>query len=942
MAHHVAQSGQAHAEDEEAWELKNDFKYAPKQPAGDPWKVLLDPLVEEEKHRCDTWNNEIQNLLIFVMIIESATKAGLFSGLVTAFISQSYKMLQPDPNAEIVSLLAIIAEGLNNSSNTLARVTSTTNQPSSSFSPSSAAVRVNVCWFISLILSLTIILSGIIVMQWLREHQAFTGQSSRDKIAILNMRIEALDKWHVHGIITTFPLFLAIALVLFFAGMIEFLHVLGNRTVLVAVAAVITVTSVLLSLATVLPALQCILLYIWILPQKPPSPCLYKSPQSGLFHAICYFTSDFLTRRSKRFLTIGRWLRSLSKLNTENQHALSYLSNTWLKKTWAEIDLCWLSVRQACVCSEMDGYHKFLSQHRLPPLLDISKTFRDVVDGLRVAPDVLAAAYHCFHELSTPFTPSSHPQRRVVERNELDATFQLIVQRNQFLQSLVRPQGANAINPHNLPNINFGKVKLRMEFHSYISILHHQNMFMFTDRLSNYYYAKDFYHHRVELGLRLANAFYSWWYHIEHDHRESFPPYLKGSLFDQHRFRILKNNISVPIFQQYSHVLKTFFQGAADSYYTVSSNCLLAHRDTAEFLEKAAWDTFHIMTTLNLSKYSDNDRAKAIKIFQNIMAQISSSLSTSQSMRHRQPVNPVYLLYLTAIYVRRLNALLLQCEPCMDEAAVAALEATMSVMLVYKNNTLESEDAGSRRQLNGRDRFGSVQRFSAEWWSFLEGKHDTNCKDSEASLFTQIWWEKWRPASVELVTPATPTVGMSLMNHLPLPISRYFPRNPAVRPSISTAMHGSLPSYSANYEMGPRTDSSIAASSSTAISIDTRTPEKVHSHSLEAYSSPDSSCLTASPEQQTLATCIDFFQSLNSTIDIMEHGKPPNQRLPMSSLSLLKEDKIEMVEIAPPLANTMNPVLASLTASVNSVQYPDPIYGPDSLSDNPYPVRNRQ
>ncbi|PPQ80594.1 hypothetical protein CVT25_001556 [Psilocybe cyanescens] len=953
MAHHLAQSGQAPAEDDKAWELKDDFKYAPKQPVGDPWKVLFDPLVEKEKHRCDAWNNEIQNLLIF---------AGLFSGLVTAFISQSYKTLQPDPNADIVSLLTIIAEGLtnNNSSNTLARVASIANPPSSSFSPSSAAVRVNVCWFISLILSLTVILSGIIVMQWLREHQAFTGQSSRDKIAILNMRIEALDKWHVHGIITTFPLFLAIALVLFFAGMIEFLHILGNRTVLVAVAAVITITLVLLSLTTVLPALQCILLYIWILPQKPPSPCPYKSPQSGFFHAFCYYTSYMLAHLSERFLTIGRGLRWLSKLNTENQHALSYLSDTWSKKTWAEIDLCWLSVRQACVCSETDGYHKFLSQNGLPPLFDISQTFRDIVDGLKVAPDILAAAYHCFHELSTPFTPSNHPQRKgVVERNDLGSTFQLIVRRNQFLLSLMRPQGANTVNPQNHTNINFGEVKLRMEFHSYISILHHQNMFMFTDRLSNYYYAKDFYHHRVELGLRLANAFYSRWYHIEHNHQESFPPYLKGNLFDQHRFRILKNDISVPIFQQYGHVLKTFFESAADSLYPVTSNCLLAHRDTAEFLEKAAWDTYRIMTTLNLAKYSDKDRATAIKIFQNIMTQISSSLNTSHSTRHRQPVNPVYLLYLTAIYIRRLNVLRLQPGPSMDETAVAALEVTMSVMLVYKSNTLESEDAPgpsmdetavaalevtmsvmlvyksntlesedavSRRKLNGKDRFGSVQRFSAKWWSFLEGKHDTNCKDSEASPFTRIWWEKRRPASVAPVAPATLTVATTPMNHPPTPISRYSPRSPGMRPSISTATQGSLPSYSENYEMGPRTDSSMTASSSTVISIDTRT-----------HSSSDSSCLTASPEQQTSASRIDFFQSLNATMNTMEHGKPPNQRSAMSSLSSLKEDKIEMVEIVPPSAETMNPVLASLTASVNGVDYPDPIYDPGSLSDNPYP-----
>ncbi|KAF8164660.1 hypothetical protein BJ912DRAFT_255367 [Pholiota molesta] len=39
--------------------------------------------------RCDAWKDEVQNLLIF---------AGLFSAVVTAFVIESYKFLQPSPN----------------------------------------------------------------------------------------------------------------------------------------------------------------------------------------------------------------------------------------------------------------------------------------------------------------------------------------------------------------------------------------------------------------------------------------------------------------------------------------------------------------------------------------------------------------------------------------------------------------------------------------------------------------------------------------------------------------------------------------------------------------------------------------------------------------------------------------------------------------------------
>lgn len=50
----------------ELWKLDTVFKHAPPRPDGDPWSILLKPLLDKDKKRCDAWKDEVQNLLIFV------------------------------------------------------------------------------------------------------------------------------------------------------------------------------------------------------------------------------------------------------------------------------------------------------------------------------------------------------------------------------------------------------------------------------------------------------------------------------------------------------------------------------------------------------------------------------------------------------------------------------------------------------------------------------------------------------------------------------------------------------------------------------------------------------------------------------------------------------------------------------------------------------------
>ncbi|KAH9487226.1 hypothetical protein JR316_0001295 [Psilocybe cubensis] len=231
------------------WNFDDAFKYAPPRPEGDSWDILLDPLMKQDKIRCDAWKDEVQNLLIF---------AGLFSAVVTTFIIESYKSLQPDPNDFVIDLLSHISTRLNASLEPSATITSM----AQTFSPTSSSVRVNSFWFTSLVLSLTTVLVGIIALQWLREHQFYsTDLSPREKYSLYCMREDALKTWQVDKIFNSLPLLLQCALILFLGGVVDFLQAIGNIGVFVPVAIIVGLTLLFLVMTTVLPSLQVSLLY---------------------------------------------------------------------------------------------------------------------------------------------------------------------------------------------------------------------------------------------------------------------------------------------------------------------------------------------------------------------------------------------------------------------------------------------------------------------------------------------------------------------------------------------------------------------------------------------------------------------------------------------------------------------------------------------------------
>ncbi|KIY47158.1 hypothetical protein FISHEDRAFT_17009, partial [Fistulina hepatica ATCC 64428] len=148
----------------------------------------------------------------------------------------------------------------------------------------SAAVRINILWFLSLVLSLGAALTGLLCKQWIHHFLQSSGRTGEDALAIRQLRFEGVIAWHVDNIVSSVPLLLQVALIFFLVGLIDLLW--SIKLVLAGiVSAVISVVLGFYIFTTVAPSLQMQLLP-FITPSyggTVPAQCAYKSPQSLFF-----------------------------------------------------------------------------------------------------------------------------------------------------------------------------------------------------------------------------------------------------------------------------------------------------------------------------------------------------------------------------------------------------------------------------------------------------------------------------------------------------------------------------------------------------------------------------------------------------------------------------------------------------------------------------------
>ncbi|KAF8871906.1 hypothetical protein CPB85DRAFT_1194173, partial [Mucidula mucida] len=123
------------------------------------WKTFLEEYAKFDSERVEDWRDALDVLLVF---------AGLFSAVVSTFVTQTSPNLQVDYNQvtayivyDMLRLQRAMMDGLPSDSITSSGIT-----PTSPVHASRTDAWVNVLWFTSLALSLTTALMAVLVKQW--------------------------------------------------------------------------------------------------------------------------------------------------------------------------------------------------------------------------------------------------------------------------------------------------------------------------------------------------------------------------------------------------------------------------------------------------------------------------------------------------------------------------------------------------------------------------------------------------------------------------------------------------------------------------------------------------------------------------------------------------------------------------------------------------------
>jgi hypothetical protein len=123
-----------------------------------------------------------------------------------------------------------------------------------SFQPASSDIRINIYWFLGLVLSLTSALFGFLMKQWLKMYISWTDVSPlQDAVGLRQYRYEGMLRWQLPNIFTMLPVLLQVALILFLVGLVDFLVHLQFEVAL----AVSVVIGVCLAAVLQVPSFTC-------------------------------------------------------------------------------------------------------------------------------------------------------------------------------------------------------------------------------------------------------------------------------------------------------------------------------------------------------------------------------------------------------------------------------------------------------------------------------------------------------------------------------------------------------------------------------------------------------------------------------------------------------------------------------------------------------------
>ncbi|KAI9447608.1 hypothetical protein H4582DRAFT_2068224 [Lactarius indigo] len=186
-----------------------------KDSSGKLWSIYLAEADERDEEITELWTGEADSILVFT---------GLFSGVIATFLNLSYSDLFPNSTDTTNALLAQISQQLVDISNGVP----TRNDPTlvnESFTPSASTIRVNVIWFLSLVLSIASALNATLFQQWSRRYLEITRRrvAPHRRARTRAYMFDGIASFKMSRVVKAMPMLLHLSIFLFFAGLIDFL-----------------------------------------------------------------------------------------------------------------------------------------------------------------------------------------------------------------------------------------------------------------------------------------------------------------------------------------------------------------------------------------------------------------------------------------------------------------------------------------------------------------------------------------------------------------------------------------------------------------------------------------------------------------------------------------------------------------------------------------------
>ncbi|KAJ7455509.1 hypothetical protein FB451DRAFT_977513, partial [Mycena latifolia] len=164
------------------------------------WALYVSEAQKYDKSLVESWRSDMDGMLIF---------ADLFSASLTAFLIESYKMLNTDSGDMTVILLRQISQQIAATVNG----SSFSVPPRGVFVPPITSVVCNILWFISLGLCLGCVLIATLLEQWARDflHRADPVIRTR----MFSYLYYGLKHFNTHIMVEVIPLLLHVSLFFF-------------------------------------------------------------------------------------------------------------------------------------------------------------------------------------------------------------------------------------------------------------------------------------------------------------------------------------------------------------------------------------------------------------------------------------------------------------------------------------------------------------------------------------------------------------------------------------------------------------------------------------------------------------------------------------------------------------------------------------------------------